>query len=110
MLEWNVYIGDFNAREIHTYNVFGHYSFLEDCVRNKKKNKDDKEAFAEQLRRDLMYYYWSKCEWEIVLQHWPQHENFNDMKIDVYDQIWINWGRFVDYVWENRKELKSQKS
>ena len=55
-----------------------------------------------------MYYYWSKCEWEIILSAWPSRKDFNEEKIDVFDQINLNWDRFADYVWENRKDIKKE--
>jgi len=106
MLEWNVIYGNFNSGKIETYNIFNHYRFHEDCVKNAKKNRDNKEAFAERLKLDLKYYYWSKCEWEVIVSHWPPAERFHDEKIDVYDQVMNNWQIFLDYVWEHRKELK----
>lgn len=102
-MEWNVYIGDFNSARIKSYNVFNNGSFLEDCKINWKKNKGDRQAFSERLRRDLMYYYWSKCEWEVVVSSWP--EGRGEAKIDVYDQVMLNWELFVDYVWEHGSEL-----
>ena len=113
MLEWNVYFGNFNSRRIETWNVFNHGKFVEDFGKFAKKlerNKDlteeqKKEQFAERLNRELMYVYRSKCEWEIILQHWPTSEKFKDEKIDVYDQIKLNWDKFLDYTWENRKQL-----
>ena len=74
MLCWNVYISNFNNREIETFNIFDHCSFYEACLKAKKKFKEDKEGFAEEVRRNLMYYFWSKCEWEIILDHWPDGE------------------------------------
>lgn len=109
MLTWNVYISEFNDNRIETYNVFDHYSFMEDCRKNAKKCADNKEAFAEKVRRDLMYYFWSKCEWEIILSHWPPREDAREEKIDVYDQVMLNWNVFIDYLWENRKELTRRK-
>lgn len=52
-----------------------------------------------------MYYFWSKCEWEIIISGWPPRDDFNDAKIDVYDQVKLNWDKFVDYTWDHRKEL-----
>lgn len=119
MLEWNVFISNFNSRDIEIWNVFQHGRFVEDFGKFARKlqyNKEltdeqKKEQFAEELRKDLMYYYWSKCEWEIILQHWPPHERFRDMKVDVYDQVRLNWDRFLEYTWENRRQLwtKSKK-
>ena len=105
-LVWNTIYSDFNARRIRVYNVFGHYGFLVDCQKNAKKNKDNKEAFAEQLRRDLMYHFWSKCEWEVIVSHWPPRDGGAEEKIDVYDQVRLNWNIFLDYAWEHRKEFK----
>ena len=113
MLEWNVYIHDFNAKQIKVWNVFNHGRFVEDFSKFAKKlerNKElteeqKKEQFAERLRREMMYYYLSKCEWEIILQSWPEREDFRDEKVDVYDQVKLNWDRFLDYTWQNRRKL-----
>ncbi len=104
-LTWNVYYEDFNARRIVIHNVFNHAGFYDDCRRAAKKYKDDKEQFAEAVRHSLMYYYWSKCEWEVILTSWPPHSDFHDEKIDVYDQVRLNWDRFIDYLWTNRGAL-----
>ena len=106
MLTWNVYIGDFNGRKIEVYNIFDHGSFYNDCLKNKRKNGKDRDVFFEEMRKDLMYYFWSKCEWEIILQHWPSRPDFRDLKIDVYDQVRLNWDAFTDYVWTHIGELK----
>ena len=79
MLCWNVYVSNFNRKEIEVYNIFDHGSFYDDCVKAKKKFKDDKEGFANEVRISLHYYFWSKCEWEIILGHWPSGE-FYDMR------------------------------
>ena len=108
MLIWNVYYEDFNKKNIKTFNIFEHYRFWEDCIKNKKKNKKDKDNFVKQLRQDLMYYFWSKTEWEIILTSWPERKDFEEKKIDVCDQIELNWNRFVDYVWNNIKDIKKE--
>lgn len=109
MLEWNVYISEFNGRRIEKHNIFDHNGVMDDLRKAARKYREDKEAFAEEVRRSLMYYYWSKCEWEIILQHWPPRQDFRDEKIDVYDQVMLNWDHFIDYLWENRKELLARK-
>ena len=116
-MEWNVYIGDFNRGTIETYNVFRHYYFVRDLAETLLKiEKMDtlsegkrKEVFTEEAKRWVMYYFWAKCEWEVIISHWPPCDNdrFKDKKVDVYDQITQNWDRFIDYIWANRKELKT---
>lgn len=109
MLTWNVYTSNFNGRRIEKHNVFDHGGFLEDCRKAAKKCKDDRDAFSEAVQRSLMYYYWSKCEWEVLIRHWPPHEQDKEEKVDVYDQVMMNWDHFMEYLWNNRKELAKKR-
>lgn len=54
-----------------------------------------------------MYYMWSKCEYEIILSPWTGRAD--DIKIDVYDQIMMNFDKFVDYVWSFKNKNKGEK-
>jgi len=63
---WNVFAEHYNGRSIEVVNVFDHYSFRKDVETAYKKYKDDFDQFSERVRKDLMYYFWSKCEWETV--------------------------------------------
>ena len=82
MLCWNVYMSDFNNREIKVFNIFDHGSFYGECVRAKKKFKDDKEGFANEVKGWLYYFFWAKCEYEIILDHWPSGELY-ELRNDV---------------------------
>ena len=115
MLEWNVYYASWNGNCIKTMNIFEGGSFVEDLKKDAKKlhiredRPDEKKWFLERLRRNIQYYFWSKCEWEIVMTSWPSgKKGFKDEKIDVYDQVMMNWHVFSEYVWQNRKELKKK--
>lgn len=103
MLHWYVYVEDWNAKEIRKYDVFGGGYLEDELIKIRKKIGDNREEFVEQLRRELMYHYWSKCEWEVIMTSWPPDTTgrFKDKKIDVYDQIQMNWDVFADYVWTN---------
>lgn len=65
-MKWNVYYYSINQDEIKCFNIFDHGRFLEDVVKNLKK-RYKKEEFKEKFRRDVMYYFWSKSEWELVI-------------------------------------------
>lgn len=95
-MEWNVYYHDFNHQKITTYNVFNHGSFNQEINQLSQKNLN-KSEFTEQLRIITMYYFWSKTEWEVIVSPWVGKGD--DEKIDVYDQLKLNWNKFVDYVW-----------
>ncbi len=136
-LEWNVFRHDVNKKEIVTFNIFNHWKFEEDVQKSLKKFKD-KDEFAEQLRRDLMYYFWSKCEYEVIITSFPTYITMSELdrvnddrwnhkdrygtdymrinvnpetgaKIDIYEQVMNNWDIFLDYVW-NSKWHRNEKS
>ena len=111
MLEWNVYVSDFNAKMIKTHNVFDNRGLMDDLKAAARKYRDrERDQFEEEMRRYLMYYYWSKCEWEVIISHWPPRQDARDVKIDVYDQVMLNWDVFREYVWKNRAELRRKES
>lgn len=64
-----------------------------------------KDEFAKNLRSELMYYFWSKCEWEVVISPWISSRKNEDMKADVCWQVMNNWDVFLDYVWNNKRKL-----
>lgn len=98
-INWYVYYHDSNSQKIVKWNVFNHGSFKEE-VAKLLREKFNKEEFSEKLQKELMYYFWSKCEYEIILSPWTGQAD--DIKIDIYDQIMMNFDRFVDYVWSFR--------
>ena len=129
---WNVYCENFNNNSIIKYNIFNHKSFAKD-VNELLKENTTKDEFAEQLKRSLMYWFWGKSEYEVVITSWityidreelnrinSEYEEYNDKwghypykinispdvskKIDIYSQVMLNWEQFVDYVWSNKDE------
>ena len=99
-LEWYAYYEDFNGKKIVPFNIFNHSRFSKDIKEEFKKNKDNFEEFKERLQRNLQYYYWSKCEWEIILSAWINSGCVPEVKIDVYDQVMLNFDLFAKYVWD----------
>ena len=141
ILMWNVLVEDFNKGEISSFNIFDHVRFVEDLVKDYNRLKRDKTiedfeaAFVERIKNNLMYYYWSKAEWELVVTSWPPYITLEEVdkvnneidkyekeyghkpyiahfsptigeKVDVYDQVMLNWDIFVEYVLNHIKELK----
>ena len=100
-LHWNVFIEDFNARKIIPYDIFKHRGFSEDLKAANRKFKNNKD-FLEEVEALLQYYFWSKCEYEVIVG--SLFANGNSSKIDAFDQIKMNWDRFADYLLENRKK------
>lgn len=130
-LKWIVYGDDFNSREIVKYNIFDHMSFVEDVYKIKKKFKNDFESFSKEVKRSLMYYFWSKCEYEVIITDWPTsfvtQKSIEDIKetpsgrvdgvqlekgikVDIYDQVGLNWDAFINYLWNNLSTPTRKKS
>lgn len=103
-MKWNVYIYDINQQKMADFNIFDHGNFVEYVKKAIMKFKN-KEVFANQLKSELMYYFWSKSQYEIIISPWCGNKKPCDVKIDVFDQVMMNFDIFVDYVWDNRKEL-----
>ena len=130
-LEWNVYYEDFNAKTIRPLNVFQHHGFCEDVEEAMKKSLTY-EKFSHEIKRSAQYYFWSKSEYEVVITSWPPYieteeellrlvnEKANKFllgqstkylnirpvvgeKIDIYDQLMLNWDRFIDYLWREKQ-------
>ena len=168
MLTWNVFLMDFNKKELTTYNLFRHGGFIEslqklekeykkkekeisqiilasndiETLKGKRKlaayNKELDEWYCEEIRKWCSYYFWSKCEYEVVITSWPPYitlgeyhridreltdyiKEYNKVplklnirpdggeKIDIYDQLQLNWNEFIRYIKEHRKEIKKWK-
>lgn len=66
-LVWNVVHQSVNRGVIERWNVFDHGGVMEDIIKAFKKHKNNKDEFLKAVKSSLMYYYWSKCEWEVIL-------------------------------------------
>ena len=115
MLSWKVYVSNCSSREIVLYNIFDHWSFYDSCVKAKKKFNNDRDSFEKEVCRNLMYFFWSKCEWEIILDHWPNGE-WSELRqtmkvretIDMYRSAGLkteSW-RIIDNVMDNEITLQ----
>lgn len=136
-LEWYVYYYSHTSGKFKVFNVFRHGSYIA-YVEKWLKADLTKEEFAEKLRRESMYYYWSKSEWEVIVTDTTPHISEKELqrvlkeyyldrkvgenkprygrvnladceKIDVYDQLSLNWDEFVDYVWSFKKPPRKKR-
>ena len=102
-MEWNVFYHDHNKQEIRPLNIFNHSRFNKDVQEHLKKCKD-KDEFAENLRRELMYNFWCKSEYEVLISPWCfKIREDDEIKVDIYSQVMLNWDRFLEYVWGNKE-------
>lgn len=105
-LKWNVYRYNCNKKKMEEFNIFDHSCFNED-VQTLLRPGFSKDYFEHRLKALLQYYFWSKSEYEILISPWIGDENASQ-KIDIYNQILINWDKFVDYVWSFRDKSEEK--
>ena len=85
MREFNVIVYDFNHKTFIPYDVM---PYLIECY-NKASNKPKTfEEFKKFIERESKYQWWSRCEYEIILESWP-NTNVNK-KWDVHRQVMMN--------------------
>lgn len=102
-LSWKAFYHNFNARRIEEYNVLND-GFINGLMERLPKKKSDitYDIFKENLRSELMYRYWCKCEWEVVLSAFPPSKNGEEeRKVDIYQQVMLNFEIFCKYAYVN---------
>lgn len=104
MLEWNVFYYSINQHTIEKMNIFRHSGFNE-AVQKLLKTETNRISFEEELRRELMYVFWSRAEYEVIISPWGFKEGCEELKVDIYSQVMMNWSQFVDYVWDSKNEV-----
>lgn len=100
--EWYVYIYDSNARKIKRYNVFHSFRFNKCCKDAFKKFRKTEQIdeLKKEIKSSAMYSFWSKYEYEIMLSGLPAETE--EQRIDVYDQLCMNWDAFFEYTFEHK--------
>lgn len=95
---YNVWIWNINHNALEAYDIVPR--FVESIKRyiKPKDRPKTKEDLNEILKSDAHYYFWSKCEYEMLITSWPSSKNIE--KVDVYQQLELNWPIFLDFFWE----------
>ena len=88
--------------KIEDYDVL---KYREDQIKKFKKQSATKEEFAEKLRGEMMYQYWSRAEYELIitidennriwLEPWIGCRNMDETRIDITDDESFDWRGFA---------------
>ncbi len=102
-LTWKVKNYLINSNKIWDYDVL---EYREDKIKKLKKKCATKEEFAEAMRREMFSQYWSRCEYEVIieidgdsriwLKPWVGCRNPDEVKIDVTDDQSFDWRSFAN--------------
>ena len=81
--------------------------YREDDIRKFKKECSTKDEFAERLRREFMWRYWSKAEYELIITRtkegrilltpWCGCREPDKATVDVTDDKQLDWSAFADH-------------
>lgn len=83
---------------IEDNGVFKPYDIIPTLVESYKTTHRKYKDLKEFVKSTSMYYWWSRCEYEIVLCQWPKGNV--ERKIDVYEQIMMNFDIVVNILKE----------
>lgn len=101
-LSWLVTYYDCNADKIKYYDIL---KYRKDLIKKLKKKCETKEEFADKMRRELQWSYWSRCEWELIIEiddnnriwlnPWVGCKEPENVRIDVTDREDFDWRGFA---------------
>lgn len=103
-MSWKVKNYFINENKIWDYDVL---KYREDQIKKLKKKYPTKEEFAEEMRHEMMWQYWSRCEYEVIikvddnnrvwLSPWVGCRDPESVKIDVTDDESFDWRNFAEH-------------
>lgn len=103
-LSWLVTNFDCNTQVIEYCDIL---KYRERLIKELKKKCATKEEFSEVLRREMMYHFWSKCQYELVIEitedghiwlnPWCGCREPEKARIDVTDRIDFDWKGFAEH-------------
>lgn len=101
-LSWKVKNFCVNKQVIEDYDVL---KYREDEIKKMKKNVTTKEEFEKLLRRECQYIFWSRCEYELIielteddrvlLKPWAGCRDEAKATIDVTNDNTFDWKSFA---------------
>lgn len=103
-MEWYVLNYNFNLKKIEPINIFNYGNLLEEIKEIYKEyieRKEDIKFFENKINSQLLYYFWSRREYEISVGDLFEKDLEKYEKIDVYYQIKMNFKAFIEYLLNN---------
>ena len=102
-MSWLVKNFNCNIQKIIDYDVI---KYREDYIKRLKKKCSNKEEFSEALKRDMMYMFWARSEYELIIEidgggriwlnPWVGCYEPEKVRIDVTDDENFDWKGFAD--------------
>ena len=111
-MKWNVLLKDSEGAKFKSYNIFD-YDAFRISIEELFKKQYHKKQFLIELDRETHYFFWSQIEWEMIFPPMDvaEHGKYNALtwyKIDVYEQLRVNWERFAEYMWAECQKVENK--
>lgn len=97
-MKWEVFRYDINQRKIVHWDIFEHYSFINDCMviyNELCSMKIDFLEFQKRVESKARWYFWCKSEHEILIRGWCGAKGDEEIKVDIFEQLKLNWEAFI---------------
>ena len=111
-LSWKVLNYNCNANKIEEYDVL---KYKLEWIKKTKKKCKTKEEFSELLDREVMWQYWSRAEYELILvncngelwlEPWVGCRNPEEARVDVSNDVfWRGFALNYKNWWDNRAKI-----
>lgn len=97
---FNVIYQNFNAQKFEPYDVIPYFidKYKELNLKSRPKTF---EEFKEFIKKESLYMFWARCEYEIIIAGWPNKET--QEKWDIHRQIMMNIDLVTRLVMESIK-------
>lgn len=82
---FSVIVDDVNKHEFVFHDIMPYFIYE---YKQAKPRPTDFDGFRDFVRKNAMYMFWSRAQWELVLKPWAS--STPERKIDVYEQIMMN--------------------
>lgn len=111
-LSWPVINYNCNNNKIEPYDVL---KYRVDWMKKLKKTAKNKDEFSDILEREMLWQYWSRAEYELILvkcnhelwlRPWCGCLNPEEVKIDVTeDTFWQEFAKQYHNWWDNEAKI-----
>ena len=112
-MEWYVIMWDINQNELTFGNIFHRGRFAEDVKQILHKRGKTKKEFMKELNSACMYSFWSKCEYEIVVNNLIRRGNYdailNDDSFIIKKEWFAEDKQDIVYEGHNQKALQDNR-
>ena len=111
-MKWYVLLKDSESARFKPYNIFD-YDAFRISIEELFKKQYPQDRFLLELEHEADYFFRAQIEWEMLFppMNIAKHSKYNALtwyKIDVYEQLRVNWERFADYMWAECQKAENK--